>query len=131
MLLQQFRVLSKWCFPVIQGYLDSFTTDLPNKTVIKYFLISRRSHRKTGTRFYSRGVDDDGNVANFTETEQMIFFKDYAITHLQIRGRFIFVIMQRSRIFRANRNQWNNLRTEYLKIFEFDKTIFSCSFQTA
>lgn len=32
-------------------------------------LISRLSCRRAGTRFNSRGIDDDGNVANFVETE--------------------------------------------------------------
>ncbi|EPE29084.1 DNase I-like protein [Glarea lozoyensis ATCC 20868] len=32
-------------------------------------LISRLSCRKAGTRFNSRGIDDDGNVANFVESE--------------------------------------------------------------
>jgi hypothetical protein len=32
-------------------------------------IISRLSCRKAGTRFNSRGIDDDGNVANFVETE--------------------------------------------------------------
>lgn len=53
-----------------------------------YYLISRRSSLKAGTRFYARGIDDNGNVANFTESEQIVLLKDYAITHLQIRGRY-------------------------------------------
>jgi hypothetical protein len=32
-------------------------------------LISRLSCRRAGTRFNSRGIDDDGNVANFVESE--------------------------------------------------------------
>ena len=32
-------------------------------------LISRLSCRRAGTRFNARGIDDDGNVANFVETE--------------------------------------------------------------
>lgn len=36
-------------------------------------LISRLSCRRAGTRFNSRGIDDDGNVANFVETETIIW----------------------------------------------------------
>jgi len=36
---------------------------------IEYFLFSRRSIMKAGTRYNARGIDDDGNVANFVETE--------------------------------------------------------------
>jgi len=32
-------------------------------------LISRRSRKRAGTRYNARGGDDEGNVANFVETE--------------------------------------------------------------
>jgi hypothetical protein len=32
-------------------------------------LISRRSHSQGGAKFYSRGIDDEGNVDNFVENE--------------------------------------------------------------
>ena len=32
-------------------------------------LLSRRRHSMAGTRYLSRGIDDEGNVANFVETE--------------------------------------------------------------
>ena len=35
-------------------------------------LISRLSSERVGTRFAVRGVNDDGHVANFVETEQVI-----------------------------------------------------------
>lgn len=50
-------------------------------------LISRLSCRRAGTRFNSRGIDDDGHVANFVETETTfwspagIFF-----SYAQVRG---------------------------------------------
>lgn len=37
----------------------------------KACLISRLSCERMGTRFNVRGVNDDGNVANFVETEQV------------------------------------------------------------
>jgi hypothetical protein len=36
-------------------------------------LLSRRSKWRSGTRYLERGVDDDGRVANFVETEQVLF----------------------------------------------------------
>jgi len=50
---------------MIQGYVKEFITEIPNNLHVRYFLISRRSNRRAGTRFYARGVDDDGYVANF------------------------------------------------------------------
>lgn len=50
-------------------------------------LISRLSCRRAGTRFNSRGIDDDGNVANFVESET-IFWTPPGIcfSYVQIRG---------------------------------------------
>ena len=49
----------------MQGYAQEYDGPLPGGERIKYVLISRRSYKKTGTRFYARGMDDQGNVANF------------------------------------------------------------------
>ena len=38
----------------------------------KACLISRLSCERAGTRFNVRGVNDDGHVANFVETEQVM-----------------------------------------------------------
>lgn len=35
-------------------------------------LISRRSRHRAGTRYFRRGIDRDGHVANFVETEQIL-----------------------------------------------------------
>lgn len=50
-------------------------------------LISRLSCRRVGTRFNARGIDDDGNVANFVETET-IFWTPSGIcfSYAQVRG---------------------------------------------
>uniref|UniRef100_A0AAF5Q4T9 phosphoinositide 5-phosphatase n=2 Tax=Wuchereria bancrofti TaxID=6293 RepID=A0AAF5Q4T9_WUCBA len=49
-------------------------------------LISRLSCERVGTRFNVRGVDDDGHVANFVETEQIITLGTEEISFVQIRG---------------------------------------------
>lgn len=41
------------------------------KTQAKACIISRLSSERAGTRFYVRGTNDDGHVANFVETEQV------------------------------------------------------------
>ena len=58
--------ISHWCRPIIQGYIEQFTTTLTTHKNITYTLISRRSNKKQGTRYFARGIDDKGNVANFT-----------------------------------------------------------------
>ena len=39
-------------------------------------LISRRSRHRAGTRYFRRGIDHEGHVANFNETEQLVFVED-------------------------------------------------------
>ena len=50
-------------------------------------LISRLSCRRAGTRFNARGIDDDGNVANFVESE-IIFWSPSGLcfSYTQVRG---------------------------------------------
>jgi hypothetical protein len=41
-----------------------------------FALISRRSRYRAGTRYFSRGIDKDGNVSNFVETEQLVVYDE-------------------------------------------------------
>lgn len=43
-------------------------------------LISRRSRYRAGTRYFRRGIDDTGHVANFNETEQVLLVEKQAST---------------------------------------------------
>ncbi|XP_064158265.1 synaptojanin-1-like [Anguilla rostrata] len=52
----------------------------------KACVISRLSSERAGTRFNVRGTNDDGQVANFVETEQVIFLDDKVSSFIQIRG---------------------------------------------
>jgi inositol-1,4,5-trisphosphate 5-phosphatase len=50
-------------------------------------LISRLSCKRAGTRFNSRGIDDDGNVANFVESETIYWAPSGAcFSYVQVRG---------------------------------------------
>lgn len=49
-------------------------------------LISRLSCERAGTRFNVRGVNDDGHVANFVETEQIIYLDNKITSYVQTRG---------------------------------------------
>jgi len=90
--LDQSRMLTS----VIRGFVKSLTippssaplrrtgpSNLPSSLTV----ISRLSSRRAGTRFNSRGIDDDGNVANFVETET-IFWSPSGVcfSYVQIRG---------------------------------------------
>ncbi|KAI9742293.1 MAG: hypothetical protein M1818_004193 [Claussenomyces sp. TS43310] len=54
-------------------------------------LISRRSVKRAGLRYLRRGVDEDGNAANYVETEQILSSPEWSPTRstysfLQVRG---------------------------------------------
>lgn len=55
---------------------------------LNMLLISRRRYTMAGTRFHARGLDDNGNVANFVETELVINYDNskFIFSHTQIRG---------------------------------------------
>lgn len=49
-------------------------------------LISRRSRHRAGMRYKRRGVDKNGNVANYVETEQLIHVHHHTLSFIQTRG---------------------------------------------
>ncbi|KKK21475.1 hypothetical protein ARAM_004639 [Aspergillus rambellii] len=69
--------------PASVRILNSLQTNLPSMLT----LISRQSSRRAGTRFNARGIDDDGNVANFVETETILWVSPgLAFSYVQVRG---------------------------------------------
>ena len=76
-----------YCFimPIICGYVGTFEYTLDNE-VLEFFLITRRSQNYAGTRYNTRGINDDGNVANYCETEQIIIYKNNLLSFSQLRG---------------------------------------------
>ena len=53
-----------WLIPVIQGHYGRFQLSLGNR-MISYYLISRRSKYRSGTRFYNRGIDENAKCAQY------------------------------------------------------------------
>ncbi|KEP48814.1 putative recessive suppressor of secretory defect protein [Rhizoctonia solani 123E] len=62
---------SPYILPVIYGSFDIRPATIHNNPFL-FCLISRRSRYRAGTRYFSRGIDAQGNVANFNETEQLV-----------------------------------------------------------
>ncbi|KAL2142103.1 hypothetical protein VTI28DRAFT_1558 [Corynascus sepedonium] len=72
-----------WAIPQSSAPLSAAKTGLPSYLTI----ISRLSCRRAGTRFNSRGIDDDGNVANFVETETTYWSPSGVVfSYAQVRG---------------------------------------------
>lgn len=49
-------------------------------------LVSRLGWKRAGARFKTRGVDDEGNVANFVETETILTLEEQVMSFVQVRG---------------------------------------------
>lgn len=49
-------------------------------------LLSRVGCKRAGMRFRSRGIDDDGNVSNFVETELIFSNQKFTFSYIIIRG---------------------------------------------
>ena len=71
--------------PVICGYIGIFEHLIENRP-FQFILITRRSQNNAGTRYNTRGVNDDGNVANFCESEQIVIYKNILCSYCQLRG---------------------------------------------
>lgn len=73
---------------VIQGFVGVQTVRLQNRegSVCHLVLVSRLSSKRTGTRFLTRGIDDEGYVANFVETELIMDSPQYVLSFVQLRG---------------------------------------------
>ncbi|XP_049598668.1 synaptojanin-1 isoform X9 [Syngnathus scovelli] len=74
-----------WLLRLMCGGVEIRTIYAGHKQA-KACIFSRLSSERAGTRFNVRGTNDDGQVANFVETEQAIFLDDRVSSFIQIRG---------------------------------------------
>ncbi|CAG8465940.1 11156_t:CDS:10 [Funneliformis mosseae] len=81
--------LDGWILPIMQGYVQIEKCQIDERS-FDFILISRRSRERAGLRYQRRGINEDGDVANFVETEQILSIEIEEISHvvsfLQIRG---------------------------------------------
>ncbi|KAF8915801.1 DNase I-like protein [Mucidula mucida] len=76
----------------IQGYVGINSMALPmpptdgKPSIATLCLISRLGSKRAGTRFNTRGVDDDGHCANFVETEILFSTDQHCVSYVQVRG---------------------------------------------
>uniref|UniRef100_A0A673AUC3 Inositol polyphosphate-5-phosphatase F n=1 Tax=Sphaeramia orbicularis TaxID=375764 RepID=A0A673AUC3_9TELE len=99
-----------WVIPIIQGFVqveelvvnynetsdeERSSPETPPQEVVcvddihprfTVALISRRSRHRAGMRYKRRGVDTDGHVANYVETEQLIHVHSHTLSFVQTRG---------------------------------------------
>ena len=76
-------VISRYVYTEFQFHEKYFMWNGKTSSQKSFF---RLSSERAGTRFQVRGVNDAGHVANFVETEQVIFLGDEMSSFVQIRG---------------------------------------------
>ncbi|GAB1204412.1 hypothetical protein APSETT445_003065 [Aspergillus pseudonomiae] len=64
-----------YILPVMYGMLR-ITPAKVKSTTFTFALITRRSRHRAGTRYFSRGIDEQGHVSNYNETEQIVILND-------------------------------------------------------
>lgn len=69
--------IDPYILPVMYGMLNITNTSIKGNS-LTFVLVTRRSRHRTGTRYMSRGIDEEGHVSNFNETEQSVILNDSA-----------------------------------------------------
>ena len=68
-----------------QNNFNGYTYTLISPTYLLYCVFE-------GVRYFTRGVDCDGHVANYVETEQIIVYKQHTASFVQVgEGRGILI----------------------------------------
>lgn len=65
--------LIKWIIPVIQGFVQIENCEIDSHKFL-LSIIARRNTGRLGMRYQRRGVNEEGKVANWVESEQIIHF---------------------------------------------------------
>ncbi|KAF9433991.1 hypothetical protein BGZ76_008718 [Entomortierella beljakovae] len=116
--------LSKYILPVINAFVEFKSAEI-NKKPFTFALFSRRSRHRAGTRYFSRGVDADGNVSNFNETEQIVIADAGAdgLASSLPGGKLLLSYVQTRGSIPVYWTQINNIKyTPKLKIFDNPET---------
>ncbi|KAI1762320.1 putative SAC1 protein [Hypoxylon sp. FL1150] len=64
-----------YILPVVWGTLEIRPTTFKN-TPLTIVLITRKARHRAGTRYFTRGLDEEGHAANYNETEQIVVLND-------------------------------------------------------
>ncbi|KAF9177286.1 hypothetical protein BGZ51_008757 [Haplosporangium sp. Z 767] len=131
--------LSRFILPVVNGFAEFKSAEI-NKKPFTFALFSRRSRHRAGTRYFSRGVDAQGNVSNFNETEQVVIADadqdgtasalpggQIVLSHVQTRGSIPIYWTQINNIKYTPKLQiFDNPETEnsFRKHFEVQKAFY-------
>lgn len=81
-----FLQLGHFIMPIVYGTADMRHTQV-NGQRFQFILFSRRSRFRAGTRYFTRGINAEGHVGNYNETEQIVITENSSKTaFVQTRG---------------------------------------------
>ncbi|XP_061674674.1 phosphatidylinositol-3-phosphatase SAC1-B-like [Syngnathoides biaculeatus] len=86
--------LHKFIYPVVHGFIIIKSSCINGK-LFDWSIISRRSCFRAGVRYYVRGIDSEGHVANYVEIEQIVQYNSSKASFVQTRGSIPFYWSQR------------------------------------
>ncbi|KAK7114539.1 hypothetical protein V1264_000589 [Littorina saxatilis] len=126
--LTQQAELGQYCLPVVLGFIEISSCQINGKS-FDYILISRRCVFRAGTRFNVRGVDLEGQVANFVETEQIVQYDGHRCSFVQTRGSIPLFWSQCANLKRLPGP--TILNTSHIEAFQkhFDDQIYNYGYQ--
>lgn len=83
--------LGRFILPVVCGFVEIKHCEI-NRSFFTFALITRRSIYRAGTRYHSRGIDQNGHVSNHVETEQIVKLdvSQQMYSYVQTRGSVPF-----------------------------------------
>ncbi|KDN52776.1 putative SAC1-recessive suppressor of secretory defect [Tilletiaria anomala UBC 951] len=113
--------------PCLFGFLEVKSATINARDFI-FGLIARRSRFRAGTRYFSRGIDEDGHVSNFNETEQFALLDpqalDGSIRPAKVQGKLRLSYVQTRGSVPVFWAEVNNLRYKPdLLVMEKDGTL--------
>ncbi|GAA6054500.1 hypothetical protein JCM3770_001019 [Rhodotorula araucariae] len=120
---------SKFILPVMFGFLEFRPASINGRDFL-FGLVSRRNRFRAGTRYFSRGIDQNGNVSNFNETEQLVLLDAQGSQPAvgTVRGDVRFSYVQTRGSVPVYWAEINNLRYKPdLKILDLSSTAESLS----
>lgn len=117
--------LSGFILPIVFGFFETKLVTIGSRKFL-FGLISRRNRHRAGTRYFSRGVDDDGNVSNFNESEQFILADKAGNSEKDLVGEVRMSYVQTRGSVPVYWAEVNNLRYKPdLQIMDREETIGS------
>eukprot|EP01100_Stratorugosa_tubuloviscum_P008289 TRINITY_DN344_c2_g1_i1.p1 TRINITY_DN344_c2_g1~~TRINITY_DN344_c2_g1_i1.p1 ORF type:complete len:590 (+),score=188.30 TRINITY_DN344_c2_g1_i1:42-1772(+) len=75
-IIEENSKFNQFILPIMMGYIQINHITINSKN-FDLILISRRNKHRSGTRFFQRGIDENGVVANNVETEQIVTLPNF------------------------------------------------------